>query len=596
MATVEVETEQNKESEANLEGNDLAENMARLKLEGYGVDDDNDPAPENIPILSEEPTIKTSSIYQEWDSCTICHRFSQGLRYEKAKLDFEIPHAPNSTYIDYFIYFLPEAYMKEILLVATNKNDLDNVTWGELLVYIGLWFLMASINTGCDRRAYWENSPVSPWKGAPYRFNEYMTLARFEQITSSLTFTDIPFPQYTDKFHEVRQMIIEFNHHMKEVFIPSWVSCLDESISIWTSRWTCPGWMYVPRKPHPQGNEYHSIACGESGIMYRIELVEGKDRPQEKPTENFFEEHGKTASLLLRLTEGIFDTGKVVILDSGFCVLEALLILKKKGVFASALVKKRRYWPKHIKGDGIKTELENIEVGTTKRLPGELAGVKFDLFCLKEPDYIMILMSTYGSLSCNVNQRDSVRIVNGVPKIFKYNVVVGNHYKYRDAVDAHNAKRHDCGTKNGISLEETWKTSRWPCRVFAFILAIVEVNSYNAMKYFGKYDGTQMQFRRKLAYQLIHNPYDIDGKQKKTHSRQILRSTSHHELISAPPFCKFSGNKWAKRYKMKYQQHACNTIKCKNRVRTVCACSKDIWRCSECFSKHCVEEARAAVP
>ena len=157
---------------------------------------------------------------------------SQGLRYEKAKLDFEIPHAPNSTYIDYFIYFLPEAYMKEILLVATNKNNLDNVTWGELLVYIGLWFLMASINTGCDRRAYWENSPVSPWKGAPYRFNEYMTLARFEQITSSLTFTDIPFPQYTDKFHEVRQMIIEFNHHMKEVFIPSWVSCLDESISI----------------------------------------------------------------------------------------------------------------------------------------------------------------------------------------------------------------------------------------------------------------------------------------------------------------------------------------------------------------------------
>ena len=119
-------------------------------------------------------------------------------------------------------------------------------------------------------------------------------------------------------------------------------------------------------------------------------------------------------------------------------------------------------------------------MGTTKRPPGELAEVKFDLFCLKEPDYIMILMSTYGSLSCNVNQRDSVRIVNGVPKIFKDNVVVGNHYKYQDAVDAHNANQHDCGPKNGIP---TWKTSRWLCSVFAFILAIVEVNSYNAMKY-----------------------------------------------------------------------------------------------------------------
>ena len=91
-------------------------------MEGYGVDENNDPAPENIPILSEEPTIKTLSIYQEWDPCTICHRFSQGLRYEKTMLDFEIPHAPNSTHVDYFIYFLPEAYMKQTLLEATNKK------------------------------------------------------------------------------------------------------------------------------------------------------------------------------------------------------------------------------------------------------------------------------------------------------------------------------------------------------------------------------------------------------------------------------------------------------------------------------------------
>ena len=51
--------------------------------------------------------------------------------------------------------------MKQIFLVATNKNDLDNVTWGELLVYIRLWLLMATINTGCGHRAYWEDSPMS---------------------------------------------------------------------------------------------------------------------------------------------------------------------------------------------------------------------------------------------------------------------------------------------------------------------------------------------------------------------------------------------------------------------------------------------------
>ena len=50
----------------------------------------------------------------------------------------------------------------------------------------------------------------------------------------------------------------------------------------------------------------------------------------------------------------------------------------------------------------------------------------------------MTLMSTYGSLNSNVNQRYSVRITDGKSITFKYNVVVGNHYKYRDAVDAHN--------------------------------------------------------------------------------------------------------------------------------------------------------------
>ena len=71
------------------------------------------------------------------------------------------------------------------------------------------------------------------------------------------------------------------------------------------------------------------------------------------------EQHGKTGLLFLRLRETIFDTGKVVILDSGFCVLQAIMSLKKKGVFASALVKKRRYWPKHVKGDEIKEALKD---------------------------------------------------------------------------------------------------------------------------------------------------------------------------------------------------------------------------------------------
>jgi hypothetical protein len=36
-----------------------------------------------------------------------------------------------------------------------------------------------------------------------------------------------------------------------------WISCLDESTSTWANKYTCPGYMFVPRKPWPFGTEYH---------------------------------------------------------------------------------------------------------------------------------------------------------------------------------------------------------------------------------------------------------------------------------------------------------------------------------------------------
>jgi hypothetical protein len=40
--------------------------------------------------------------------------------------------------------------------------------------------------------------------------------------------------------------------------------------------------MTPPRKPHPFGNEYHTIADGDDGkpIMWRMKIVEGKDHPK----------------------------------------------------------------------------------------------------------------------------------------------------------------------------------------------------------------------------------------------------------------------------------------------------------------------------
>ena len=160
-------------------------------------------------------------------------------------------------------------------------------------------------------------------------------------MLSALSFTNHYRPSFKDRLWEVWQMVKAWNNHIKENFYLSWVSCLDESTSIWLTKFTCPGWVFCPQKPNPYGNEYHTICCGKSGIMYAAEMVEGKDRPKERPVDPTTTEHGRTGGLLLCLTRSLVGRGCVVILDSGFCVLKALVALKKVGIFASALIKKR---------------------------------------------------------------------------------------------------------------------------------------------------------------------------------------------------------------------------------------------------------------
>ena len=61
--------------------------------------------------------------------------------------------------------------------------------------------------------------------------------------------------------------------------------------------------------------------------------------------------------------KSLYSAGNVVILESGFCLLEGLIELRKVGVFVGALIKKRRYWPNHIKRDMIDTHFQDKEVG-----------------------------------------------------------------------------------------------------------------------------------------------------------------------------------------------------------------------------------------
>ena len=237
------------------------------------VDDDNDPAPENAPSNEDKNKSKDGNSQsdvekngQQWGWSGLDNR-----RIAGSDIDVK-PSLPmfvgleilNYTYAELFMKFLGEKYIENVLLPRTVENMKSpwKLMMGEFQRYLGLWLLIATYG-GCHGRAeFFASTPVTERHGAPLRLNQYMTGRRFEMITNALHFTDKSAPTFKDKFWEVRQMIQEWNKNMTLMFRSSWVSCLDESMSIWNNKWSCPGWVFCPRKPHPFGNEYHTICCG----------------------------------------------------------------------------------------------------------------------------------------------------------------------------------------------------------------------------------------------------------------------------------------------------------------------------------------------
>lgn len=536
------------------------------------IDDDNEPAPENIP----SPTDANVGVsFGEWSHNGVCARRMIGGENVKARLK-NFPPNVTPTFLQLFELMIPKDFINEVILVETNKKINGPVLmYGEFLVFVGLQFLMAT--TRCDnRRDFWSLKNIDPFDGAPHRFGHIMSRRRFEDILQALSYTSSTPPTYKDRFWEVRDWIASWNDNMDMNFVASWISCLDESMSKWLSEYTCPGFIVCPRKPWPLGNEYHTIACGESGILYRVELVEGKDTPPERPAKAFSTK-GKTVGLLLRLTEPIWGTSKVVVLDSGFCVLQGIVELRRKGVFSGALIKKRRYWPKHVRGDDIAKHFEDKEIGAVDCWNGKYDEVDVMIVCMKEPDYVLSIMTTYGTLNRVGDDKYRVDAAKRMKKL-KYPEVIHNHYTYRDAVDANNSARMD-----PIALEETMKTTRWPNRVFQFLLAVSEVNAkLAAEKIYGMEATSQQSFRKQLCKELINNPYlaTDDTGARRTSPR---KAPTEHKLVSLPKNRTFK-NGQLKYCKTEYIQLVCSCGK--KRVRQYCECSPGVMLCGDCWLEH----------
>ena len=117
------------------------------------------------------------------------------------------------------------------------------------------------------------------------------------------------------------------------------------------------------------------------------------------------------------------------------------------------------------------------KVAETDAIHGELDSIPFYLYGMKEPNYMMLIMATYGTLEEKGQEKKRNYIEDGNKKVtsFVYPEVIHNHYAYRDMIDNHNSQQ-----LHPISMEETWMTTCWPNHIFCFLLAVTVVNVQNA--------------------------------------------------------------------------------------------------------------------
>ena len=183
----------------------MGQNSLLVALTGVvDIDDNNEPAPENIPIVSE---VNPSILEQACGHNGICFRRLLNVTNQKACLHFPIDPVENNINLQLFEGLFPKDYLHEVILVETNKKLKEPLSYGEPIQWIGIWVLLSTVD-GSDRCSFWSSKDVDMYEGAPFCLSSVMTRNRFEIILSAMMYMSNEPPVYVDQFWEVRQLIM----------------------------------------------------------------------------------------------------------------------------------------------------------------------------------------------------------------------------------------------------------------------------------------------------------------------------------------------------------------------------------------------------
>ena len=152
----------------------VAEDISLVCALGFMVEDDNDPAPENIPQAALPNDLYDG---QSWGWGGVDQQALFGAQNNRPKLNrmSRLVLELLTTTTMFLIFFL-QSFLENVIMAETNKNLSSKLTFGELLVFIGIWFVISYSSPGClNRREYWSSTKPNREGRAPFRLNDIMS-------------------------------------------------------------------------------------------------------------------------------------------------------------------------------------------------------------------------------------------------------------------------------------------------------------------------------------------------------------------------------------------------------------------------------------
>ena len=128
-----------------VQGDDLG--MACNLMVGAMIDNDNAPAPENIPTANKN----TDGIFGQWEHSGSCYRALAGGRHLKARISYP-PNIKPSLFNMFELFFFT-GFVNDIIVPKTNMHLTRNGIHCELS-YGGIWLLTLMLH-GLDHATFW---------------------------------------------------------------------------------------------------------------------------------------------------------------------------------------------------------------------------------------------------------------------------------------------------------------------------------------------------------------------------------------------------------------------------------------------------------